>query len=338
MKARVTWFGVATGLLVALVVTFAILGRTPSGYYLYVPDIAHPVRPLVHVADGKPAKGGGELYFVDVHELQPNKLHDLIGWLYSDPPHSTRVPASRIIPPGSNGQQVIAAERRQMATSQQVAAAVALRRLGYHVDIHATGVIVDQIFLGTDAARTLQPSDVIVAVNGTPTLTLAGLHAFMAKVKPRQTVMLTVVGGKVTRTVKVKTVNQDGRALIGIVPAQSARITLPFKVAIDAGNIGGPSAGLAFTLEVMRQLGSDVTHGYRIAASGAINLDGTVSPVGGVVQKTWGVRERGAQVFLVPAGDNAKTAQKNAGPNLKVIPVSSLAEALAALAALPKLK
>lgn len=338
MKARITGFGVATGLIAALVVTLVSLSRTPSGYYLLSPDVAHPVAPLVHVAEGKPARGGGNLYFVDVLAEQPSKLHDLIGWLFSDPPHSTRLPASAVIPPGSNSQAVVAAERREMATSQQVAAAVALRRLGYHVVIHPNGVIVNQVFLGTDAARTLHTSDVIIAVDSHPTPTLAGLHAFMATVKPGQTVRLTVVGGTVTRTVKVKTVNQRGRALIGIAPSQSARITLPFKVAIDAGDIGGPSAGLAFTLEVMRQLGRDVTHGYRVAATGQINLDGTVSPIGGVEQKTWGVRERGAQIFLVPAGSNAKTAKKNAGPNLKVIPVTSLDEALHALAALPKLK
>jgi len=56
------------------------------------------------------------------------------------------------------------------------------------------------------------------------------------------------------------------------------------------------------------------------------------------VQKTWGVREAGAQVFLVPAGINATTAEKYAGPDLRVIPVTSFGQGLRALAALPKLK
>jgi PDZ domain-containing protein len=319
-------------------VTFAVLGRESSGYYLLEPDIAHPVAPLVHVANSKPAKGGGALYFVDVQEEQPTKLHDLWGWLFSDPPHSTRIPSADIIPPGSNSQQVITTERREMATSQQTAAAVALRALGYHVGIDPNGVMVNQLFFGTAAARLLQANDVITAVNGHATRTIAALHVYMATVHPGDTVRLTVVRGNVVHTIKLKTVNEAGRALIGIAPEQSAKITLPFKVSIDAGDIGGPSAGLAFTLEVMRQLGRDVTHGYRIAATGQINIDGTVSPIGGVEQKTWGVRERGAQIFLVPAGGNAKTAEKNAGPNLKIIPVTSLDQALKALAALPKLK
>ena len=140
-------------------------------------------------------------------------------------------------------------------------------------------------------------------------------------------------------TERIKTKNHGGTALIGIEAAESDTIKLPVKVTIDSGDIGGPSAGLAFTLEVLRRLGDDVTHGYKVAATGAINLDGSVSAIGGVEQKTWGAREAGAQVFLVPVdGHNAKDAKKYAGSNLRIIPVTSLDQALAALAALPKLK
>jgi PDZ domain-containing protein len=128
-------------------------------------------------------------------------------------------------------------------------------------------------------------------------------------------------------------------ALIGIFVEQSAAIKLPVKVSIDLGEVGGPSAGLAFTLEAMQQLGTDVTHGYKVAATGEMTLDGRVTAIGGVEQKTWGVRDAGAQVFLVPVdGGNAKTAARFAGPNLKIIPVTSIGQALKALAALPKLK
>ena len=78
---------------------------------------------------------------------------------------------------------------------------------------------------------------------------------------------------------------------------QAATIKLPIKVAIDAGNVGGPSAGLAFALEVMEELGHNVDHGYRVAATGEIELDGTVAPIGGVKQKTFGVaRSRGRRL------------------------------------------
>jgi PDZ domain-containing protein len=339
LRAWITPFRVASGLAIVLVVAVVLLlrpsGSLPytTGDYLLMPDIAHPVAPLVHVQGGKPSKGAGKLFFVDVTEKQASELEVLFPSLR--PAHSTLIPTADLIPPGSNDQAFVAAELRQMVTSQQTAAAVALRYLGYHVVIRPNGVVVDQIDLGTDAAGKLQPTDVIVAANGHPTLTLSALHARMATVKPGQTVALTVDRGKAILTLRIRTVNLSGRALIGIAPTQSAEIKLPIKVAIDSGRIGGPSAGLAFTLEVLQQLGHDVTHGYKVAATGVINLDGTVSAIGGVEQKTWGARDAGAQVFLVPVdGGNAKVAKKYAGPNLTIIPVTSFAQALHALAKL----
>jgi PDZ domain-containing protein len=126
---------------------------------------------------------------------------------------------------------------------------------------------------------------------------------------------------------------EKGRAIVGFAPDQAANIKLPLNVEIDAGNVGGPSAGLAFTLEVLAELGHDVTHGYNVAATGEIELDGAVTPIGGVRQKIFGVRAAGAQVFLVPA-ENAAVAKRYAG-NVKVIPVTSFAQALRALAKLP---
>jgi PDZ domain-containing protein len=336
LKAHITPFRVAVGLVLAMFVTVVILLRVPSGDTLVLPDTAHPVAPLVHVQGAKPAKGGGQLYFVDVQEQAASEFDRLFQWIH---PHSTLVPTSELIPPGSNDQEYIAASLRQMVTSQQIAAAVALHHLGYHVVVHPNGVLVNQIIVPSDAAGKLQPTDVIVSVNGKPTPTMTDLRAVMANVKPGQTVTLRIVRGKTRLTERIRTVNDHGRPLIGFAPADSVVIKLPVKVTVDSGNIGGPSAGLAFTLEVLRRFGQDVTHGYKVAATGAMNLDGTVSAIGGVEQKTWGARDAGAQVFLVPVdGGNAKEAERFAGPNLKIIPVTSLDQALRALAALPKLK
>jgi PDZ domain-containing protein len=105
-------------------------------------------------------------------------------------------------------------------------------------------------------------------------------------------------------------------------------------VAIDVGNVGGPSAGLAFALEVMEKLGRNVDRGYKVAATGQIELNGAVTPIGGVRQKIFDAREAKIDVFLVPAGDNARVAEKYAG-GIRVIPVKSFQQALHALATLP---
>ena len=104
-------------------------------------------------------------------------------------------------------------------------------------------------------------------------------------------------------------------------------------MSIDAGNVGGPSAGLAFALEVMEKLGRDVDHGHRIAATGEIFPDGSIGPIGGIKQKVIGAREAGVDAFLVPAGENARDARKDAG-GLRIIAVYNFQQALHALATL----
>jgi Lon-like protease len=326
---------VVGAIVVLALLTGLILLKIPSGQYVLLPDVAHPVAPLVKVQDARPAKGGA-LYFVDVREQQASEFERLfLRWIH---PHGTLEPAGAIVPPCSTEAQAEAAQFQAMAVSQKTAAAVALRRLGYHVDVQPSGVVVSQLFEGTNAPCKLQPMDVIVSVDGKRTPTVAGLHDALAGVKPGRVINLRVRRGSKVLPVRLRTVAEPaepGHAFIGIGVDQAAQIKLPVHVSIDASGIGGPSAGLAFALEVMQQLGRNVLHGHRVAATGEMQLDGSVAPIGGVKQKTYGVREAGADVFLVPAGENAKTARRYAGP-LRIIPVHSLNQALRALATLPR--
>jgi Lon-like protease len=311
-----------------------ILHLLPSNDFLLLPDKAHPVAPLVHVQGGHDPTGPGAIYFVDVFERRANRLESLFPFIHSG---ATLIPANLIIPPGVSDNAQRSEDLREMTLSQKIAGAVALRTLGYKVVAKPAGVIVDAVALGSHAVGKLQPTDVIESVNGAKTPTIARLRTALAKVRPGDTVTLAITRGVEHKTVAIKTVPdplERSRALVGFTPAQSADIHLPLKVQIDAGNVGGPSAGLAFALEVMEQLGHRVDRGYRIAATGQIELDGTVSAIGGVKQKTFGVRAAKADVFLVPAGDNAREARRYAH-GLRIIAVKSFPQALRALATLP---
>jgi len=323
------------GVLLGLaVVTFGILYLVPSDDYILLPDRAHPVAPLVRVQGGHEPRGPGQIYFVDILERRASELERLFPWLHDG---ATLVPAEALVPPGESDQAARQADLRAMQVSQQIAAAVALRHLGYHVVAKPSGVIVAEIEAGSNAEGKLRPEDVIVAVNGVATPTIAKLRTVLEPVHPGDVVSLRIRRGSQLLTVPVKTIAspvQKGHAIVGFAPDQAAHIKLPINVQIDAGNVGGPSAGLAFTLEVLAELGHDVTRGYNVAATGEIELDGAVGPIGGVRQKIFGVRAAGAQVFLVPAGENADVAMRYAG-NVKVIPVTSFEQALRALAKLP---
>jgi PDZ domain-containing protein len=321
------------GLIVGLLLLAAlILYRIPSGQYVLLPDIAHPVAPLVKVEGAHTPSGAGTIYFLDVIERRASKLETLFRWIHPD---GTLVPSGDILPPCSSAPQAEQAQLQEMAFSQRVAATVALRRLGYNVVVRPTGVVVSQLIGGTHAPCNLQPMDTVLAVDGKQTRTQAALHSALGRVEPGDVVRLRIRRGGKLLTVSIRTIDDRGRALVGFVPDQAATFKLPVRVSIDAGNVGGPSAGLAFALEVMQKLGRDVTHGHRVAATGAMQLNGTVAPIGGVRQKVVDAEKVDADVLLVPAGENAREAQRYARNGLRVIPVRTFDQALRALATLP---
>jgi Lon-like protease len=335
MGRNVNRWHVVGGVVVLLLITIGALYLAPSNDYILLPDPAHAVAPLVRVQGGHDPKGPGKIYFVDVFERRASELEALFPWIHTG---STVVPAKLLVPPGVSDRAAHQADLRAMKISQQIAAAVALKHLGYNVVARPSGVVVDEIETTSHAADLLRPADVITAVDGTATPTIASLRAILNHVEPGQTVRLQIRRGTQTITSRVKTIANPvakGHAIIGFTPDQAADIKLPLNVEIDAGNVGGPSAGLAFTLEVLAELGHDPTRGYKVAATGQIDLNGTVGAIGGVKQKTFGVRDAGADVFLVPADQgNAATAKRYAG-NLRIIPVTSFGQALRALAKLP---
>ncbi len=315
---------------IALLGALLFVAILPSNKYLFLPDRAHPVAPLVTVAGGHDPTDGGGIYFVDVETRKATILETLIPSLNKG--------ADLYSPAAINPQHVSpitlrAQDLSDMRRSHDIAAAVALRALGEKVTSTPTGVRVTDVDPSAPAGKVLYPGDAIVAVDGTQTLTLESLAKTMSTKKPGSVVALSVQTSRGTELVHVKTIAHHGQALIGIAVEQNATIVLPRKVTIDSGDIGGPSAGLAFALDIVEELGHDIDHGHKIAATGEIFLGGGVGPIGGIKQKTIGARRAGVDVFLVPAGENATEARRYAG-SLKIIPVKSFQQALRDLATL----
>jgi len=317
------------------VVTAAVLWVVPSDDYLLLPDTARPVAPLVSVKGGKEPKDGGGIYYDAVIIRRAKLFEQIFHFVHSG---ETLVKAQQINPPGVSDTQRRREDLREMARSQDIAGAVALKYLGYHVILRSTGALIADVAAGSPAAKAgLEPTDVIVAVNGAPVRTTSDLRRLMSRRSPGDTVRLTLRSAKELRQVRVKTAAdpQDSkRAILGVLVVPATEVKLPIPLRIDAGSIGGPSAGLAFALDVLEELGHDVDRGYKVAATGELDSDGSVAPIGGVKQKAIGVRRAKVDVFLVPAGDNATEARKYAGP-VRVIPVESFRQALHALATLP---
>jgi Lon-like protease len=179
---------------------------------------------------------------------------------------------------------------------------------------------------------------VITGIDGQPAMLSQEVVQGIRRHKAGDTIRLDVSGAD--RRARVEEIvlgrrPDSGEGYLGVVlNTKEQKFDYPFEVTIDSGTIGGPSAGLAFTLGVLDTLSAgELTGGRKVAATGTIEIDGTVGDVGGVVQKTAAVRAAGADVFLVPDGEY-DDAVAHAGPKLEVVKVATLDDALKALSRL----
>jgi PDZ domain-containing protein len=325
----------ATAGAILLAVVFVVLLTKKSDKFLEVPDKAHPLAGIVHVPGGATPHDGGGIYYVDVLVQRASLLQAALGLFR--PNGSDLIPQSAFVPRGLTYQQQLKLERETMKVSQEKAAVVALRALGLKVPARDAGVRVVDVERRSHAYGVLRAQDVVVAADGRPVRNQADLFAALSRHRPGDVVRIGVERGKRRLTFRIRTIADDQqpkRALIGFIPFEMVAARLPFQIRFNLRDVGGPSAGLAFALEVLEQRGRDVDHGLKVAATGEIQLDGSVTQIGGVKQKTIGARQAHVDAFLVPAdGDNAKVAKRYAH-GLRIIPVKTFQQALQSLATL----
>jgi Lon-like protease len=325
------WFSparlAAVGLFLLGAAAFVLWLAPANGYDIRLVDPAHPVDPLIRVPGEKPGGPPGPIYFVDVRERPARLLERLLPW--------TRANGSDLVPAPPIPATL---ERRlgqlDMTDSQKISAVVALKHLGYKVSARSGGVTVLLVEKGAPAADVLRPGDVIVSANGRKVASVLALRTVLAAKQPGATVRVGFRRAGKVRQATIKTVadpQDPKRAIIGVSASDELTVKLPVPIKFDAGGVGGPSAGLAFALDILQELGQNVAHGERVAATGALSLDGTVGPIGGVKQKTLGARDAGVDVFLVPVGDNAREARRYA-KDLPILPVKNFQQALQSLA------
>jgi Lon-like protease len=235
-----------------------------------------------------------------------------------------------------------------MNSAQSSASVVALRRLGYSVVENDMGAQVDQVQPGSPAAVAgVMCNDLVIAANGVTIHTDDQLVNQIHALKPGDELPMTLsrVGADGKTTVVHVTARLTGtpaeggqsaqpdRAYLGVAVETRTTFSFPFDVTIDVGEIGGPSAGLALTLGLLDVLSDgQLTGGHAVAATGTMDLNGDVGPIGGAAQKAVAVRRAGAKVFLVPPA-NLKDAESEAG-SMKVYAVTTLEQALDVLKSL----
>ena len=241
---------------------------------------------------------------------------------------------------------------QSMTTAKQIAEYVAYTRLGLDASFVYGDIIIEELVClenpgSMSACKQLQLGETITELDGEPTPTLLDLAPLMADKKPGDIVTLTIKPANLPEGSSLEDVKRiqliadpdtPARPIIGFIPADTRTVQLPFEVDIDTDQIGGPSAGLAFTLALLDELTpGDLMGGVKVAATGTIEEDETVGAIGALAQKAVAVKAAGVKVFLVPKGQSEEEladARRAAGPSVRIEPVADLTEALAILESL----
>jgi PDZ domain-containing protein len=249
----------------------------------------------------------------------------------------TLVPREEQFPPNQTVEQVQAKNAKDFQESQSASEVAALRYLDYPEVVYV-GTIPE----GSPSAEVLDPQDRIVALDGAPVTDFDSLRALLQATVPGQVVTVTVerAGGenatsRVDASVTLAANAESGpQGFLGIGAVQRPVATFTVANALADSGIGGPSAGLMFTLGLIDRLtAGDLADGRFIAGTGTIDENGTVGPIGGIVLKLIAARDAGATVFLVPA-QNCPEALTRVPDGLTLVKVTTLTDAMSTLDAL----
>jgi PDZ domain-containing protein len=237
------------------------------------------------------------------------------------------MPRDLVYPPGQSREEIDKANDVDFKESEHSAEYAALGYLKYPQAVTVAAVNDPGPSVGK-----LQAGDSVQAVNGTPVATVEQFTSYLKNTKPGQPVTVDFRRKNAPPRVAQITLasNKDrkyGFAGLSVMNAPWA----PFVVDFNLANVGGPSAGLMFSLAVVDKLTTGNLAGSKfVAGTGTIKPDGTVGRIGGIVHKMTAARDAGATVFLVPA-ENCYEATTDKLPGLQLVKVDDLGGAVNAL-------
>ncbi|CAM3671946.1 PDZ domain-containing protein [Cohnella lubricantis] len=330
---RRNWTAIVGGI-IALLLVVAFFKSWP--YVIYQAGSAEPVHPRVETRH--PLDEKGSFLFTTVStRSRPNAFELLYARLNPRMDITTEESAT-------GGTVNLAAYRNLLAwmrdSSEDGALIAAYTALKKDIQIAMDGTIVTSLEEQSKAREHgLQEGDVITAVDGQEAKSPQELTSILSAKKPGDVVKLTGTRGGKPFEVSVPLIQMDetGRAGVGFRPDAVLDVTAPDPVKFNFDDIGGPSAGLMMTLEIVAQLkGEDLTRGYRIAGTGTIAADGSVGQIGGIQYKLMAADREKADYFLVPYVESgqysnwneAEATVKKLNLDLQLVKVSSLQDAL----------
>jgi PDZ domain-containing protein len=277
---------------------------------------------------------------VTTADYNMNLVEAVYGWLAHD---TVVVPHTTLYPQGTTEQESTQQNAEEFSQSQESAKVAALTELGIPV---TSRVVVSSVVKDNPAEGKLHAGDLIQAVDGTAVKVPADVAKLVTRHKPGQDVVFTVIPArnaaeaakkgtepqgekKVTITTVKAPAPHAGRAIVGIQAGSDH--TFPFSIDIKLADVGGPSAGLMFSLGLVDKLTpGSLTGGKFVAGTGTIDDKGVVGPIGGIEMKLIAARNAGARYFLTPA-ENCSAAAADTPSGLTLVKVHTMDAAKKAL-------
>ncbi|WP_246073025.1 SepM family pheromone-processing serine protease [Paenibacillus dokdonensis] len=321
----------SAGIAVALLVVLMI----PMPYYLYQPGDVEPLSPVITVENGHKSEQGN-FYLTTVSTIKTSHLYYLIyGWFAPD----TQIRKEKSVSGNLSEDEYDFLLRHMMTSSQQNAVIAGLRAAGEVVPVQNKGVFVTNVLPVSKAKGKISVGDIITEIDGKEMKKSADVIAYLSAKKAGESVNMVYLheGKRQEQSFELTVINDQGKVGLGIQPEDEFDILPPRQVKINTRDIGGPSAGLMFSLEILNQvLPEDLTKGYQIAGTGTIDQEGNVGQIGGIRDKIVAAHDGKVDIFFCPAdvqpGDtNAKDIMdeaKKRNYSIQIVPVRNNQEAL----------
>ncbi|WP_426447175.1 YlbL family protein [Paenibacillus sp. S-38] len=325
----------------------------PLPLYIFKPGSADVIGPMVKVSQPGP-EDRGELMLTTVSVSNANVIGYLLSFIL---PYQERQPKQDLLREGETEEEYSQRQEVVMLTSQADAMQAAYNKLKVPYHISKDGVVLQRVYTGFPAHDVLLPGDYLTKIDDQAIQSYVDVRNALSGKKEGDKAAVTFRRGSALRTedIAMKTLPvQPGetggpRVGLGVEPVDVLSVKAESEaqqVSIQAGDIGGPSAGLMFSLEIYNKLvPEDITKGYKIAGTGEIDPEGHVGVIGGIQHKVVAADRAGAEIFFAPkdVSEGGKTianysvAQKRAeeiGTKMKVVPVGTMQDALDYMASL----
>jgi PDZ domain-containing protein len=244
-------------------------------------------------------------------------------------PTQTVIPTSQQYPNLVDSEQIKAESRRMFSSSQANAIAAALNYLRIPT---VTVVRVDSVVVGAPADGKVEPGDLVLAVNQKSVETSEQVVEFVQAEYAGAEIVLTIK--RLDEIFDVSIISEEsqvkpGAASVGV--SIGPNVEPPFDIEFGLEDVGGPSAGLMFTLGIIDELTEkELTHGLKISGTGTININGQVGPVGGILQKIAAAEKADSDLFLLPE-INCNNFETDSFGEMPVVAINTVEEAVNAI-------